>query len=66
MKYLLLIAMIVLVGCEIPPKDTHNSSPTELRIETVDSCEYVVYTSFNKGGLAHHGACNNPIHKNNN
>ena len=33
------------------------------QILVIDSCQYIMGSSYNEGYLAHKGNCNNPIHK---
>lgn len=59
-KLITLFVMILLLGGCVG-NDIHQAKPTSttrlLRIEVIDSCEYVVYRDGYAGGVTHHGNC---------
>ena len=67
-----ILCIIALLGfCTIVYINASNSITTtttsttfqELRLERLDGCEYVKFKLGSAGGMTHHGACDNPIHK---
>jgi hypothetical protein len=61
-KIFIPLLLIVLVGCSEIPKEHRPivSNPDILygmNIVQVDSCEYVVYSSYQQSGITHKGNC---------
>lgn len=67
MRYLLILFIALMVGCNNEPTGKRvDSSTSDLTIQIVDGCEYVFYRpSMNSGGgaIVHHANCHNQIHK---
>lgn len=70
MKILLSIAsLLLLLSCESPRKKSarerkdhgviHGISDDHFYVIVVDNCEYVVYHSWEKGGIIHKANCKN-------
>ena len=66
----LLIAFVcfAFVGCnrksenKSPAKSTSVDMNKTIQEVTIDSCQYIIFIGFYKGGITHKGNCNNPIH----
>ena len=66
-KYLSIILVLFLVGCEGNSKDDNqNEIQFGLNVAVVNGCQYVIYVDDRNGAVAmvHAGNCNNPEHKN--
>ncbi len=66
MKYYLFLLSIVLLGsCNNERKNTPGEAKDyDLYLRKIDSCEYVVWIGYSKGGIVHSGNCHNPKHLN--
>lgn len=72
MKYLILLIMLVVIGCESDTGSTHhdvhqNDIKFRYGIVKLDECEYIQSWKPGAGersrSLTHKGNCSNPIHK---
>jgi hypothetical protein len=60
MKTILLL--FILLGCAIPETPTTQKkviNGNSVEVVTFDSCEYVLFTGYYKGGITHKGNCKN-------
>lgn len=62
MKIILICILLTVCSCGPPSLKTNEISETrfgEFAIVKIDSCEYVVYRGYQKGGITHKGNCKN-------